>query len=225
MNGNTIRSLSAALAIAALVGLAQPGMATETDPEQMTPQSLEEEALPASLESLQRALADALATLDFALGALGYIEQQLAALREAQAEAGRKQLTFPIPLGLSRSTEASVYSVEAGERAITDAREATHTAQELPVQIDGYIAFLEAEIQRIETALQEAECVPPCTLNDELAALRANLEYARAEFHAAQAAVAEAESELARRIDNPGVIAGLLPGSGYPIRTSVGGAP
>ena len=204
MYGNTIRSLPAALALAAAVGFSQAGMATETDPEEETEQSSEEEAPAPSLESLLQDLADALATLR-------RIEEQLAALKQAQAEAQRKLLALSLAPGLSRSTETPVYSVKAGEKAIAAAEDASDAVRTQAIDLEAGIAYLEAEIAQIEATLAAEECVSPCTLNDELAALRTNLESARADLHAAQAAVAEAETELARRIANPGTLAVLLP--------------
>lgn len=206
MKTGTIRSWSVALSVVAAMGLSQHGMATTTTGTEAASEE-EDRSHSYTLEALSKALADALATLK-------YIEEQLAALKEARAEADRKLLALPLPRGLSRSTESPVYSVGAGQAAIAAAEEAVAVVQEESAQVEIYIPFLETEIQRVEAAIQSADCVTPCAqldqLQQELAILQVNLEAARADLAAAQTALAQAEAELARQIDNPGVLATLL---------------
>ena len=73
MYGNAFRPLIAALAAAAAIGLAQPSMAQDIDPEEEQETSAEETP-PPSAESLLQALADAMA-------ALRSIEEQIVALQ------------------------------------------------------------------------------------------------------------------------------------------------
>lgn len=205
MQAGTIRSWSVALSVVAAMGLSHQGMATTTTPG--TEAASEEENRSSGLEALSEALAQARAILK-------YIEEQLAALQEARAEADRKRLALSLPPGLSRSTESPLYSVEAGKDAIAAAEDAVAEAGAVPPRVEAYIAFLEAEIQRVETALEEVDCVPTCSLDDELTALRDNLGLARSDLAAAQDAAAAAEEALARQVANPGVLAGLLPDPG-----------
>ena len=145
MYRNAGRSLIAALAAVATIGLAQPSMAQDNDPEEEQETSAEEAPAP-SLEALMQALADALATLRS-------IEEQLQALQQAQTEAERKTLALSIPTGLSRSTETPVYSAKAGEKAIALARGALDDANARLAEAETDRADAQAAVTAAEAAL------------------------------------------------------------------------
>lgn len=121
MNKQSIRNVSAGIVLAAALGLCQPGMAQNANPEEEGARTSEEGSRPPSLESLWNAL-------QAALEALRNIEDRIAALRGFLEEEDRKTLALRLATGLSRSTETPVYSVEEGDRAIALAREALDAA-------------------------------------------------------------------------------------------------
>ena len=145
MYGNAFRPLIAALAAAAAIGLAQPSMAQDNDPEEEQETSAEEAPAP-SLEALMQALADALATL-------GGIKEQLQALQQAQTEAERKTLALSIPTGLSRSTEEPVYSAEERERATALAQGALDAANAALAETETDRTAAQAAVTAAEAAL------------------------------------------------------------------------
>ena len=146
MYRNAGRSLIAALAAAATIGLAQPSMAQDSDPEEETMQTSAEETPPPSLEALMQAVADALA-------ALRSIEQQIAALH-------RKVLALSIPTGLSRSVEDPVYSAEEGEEAIAAAQAVLDEKNAALAEAESDLTAAQAAVDAAQAALEEEVANP-----------------------------------------------------------------
>ena len=129
MNDKSIRHLCAALALAAGIGLCQPGMAQQNVDDEET----------AQLEQL-------LQELQYALAKLQSLENSIRALQAYVDEQGRKTLVPRLAEGLNRSTVAPVFSKEEGEILIAEAQAALDEANAALAEAgDDAVATADAE--------------------------------------------------------------------------------